>query len=340
MYNPIDGTPMTYYEIKDAATQTRQNNNALNVSYVEPLRKQINQTYSLEFRMRPYAGAQVFGGFTAQRFEGVNCGSSIAGYVVDPNTLRFCDNQNLAAVDDHGVFDSLRNPGVFVEVPGAPVADQGGRTPLAKDFRLGVSLPLPWYGVNLGVNYLNNDEGSFSVLDPLTLTSTLSNLTFNPATCGNGTTRYPDGLTGCTNASGGSAVGSDAIVYGSSNTRKIATATSPACPTAYGCVPGSPVTPITRTFLAGATATTASRQLFPDGRIRRERLNQLDLKVSKTFRVSNFSILPTVEAANVFNQAKINAISSATYATTGGTYGIPSSVLQSRIIGVGAQIRW
>ena len=89
------------------------------------------------------------------------------------------------------------------------------------------------------------------------------------------------------------------------------------------------------------TALPSRRDLIPGGTVRRERLNQLDVKLSKTFRVKAVSILPTFEAANIFNQDKIGAVSGAgVYATTGGTYQIPSSVVQSRIMGFGVQVRW
>jgi len=347
IYNPIDGTPMTYYSLTSAAVATRQSNTAANISYVEPLRKQINQTYSLEFRMRPFAGAQVFGGFTAQRFESVNCGTSIAGYLVDPNSLRFCDQQNLSQVDDHGVFDSERTGDINgIPIKGftalGPIADSGGRQPLAKDFRLGVSLPLPWYGVNLGVNYLNNDEGSFQVVDPLNYTVTLAGnfATTGATACGGGSTRYPDGQIGCSAVGGGTPGQNDAVIVGTSNTRRIATAPAPACPTTYGCVPGAQINPNGNTIIPALGATTVTRQIVPDGRIRRERLNQLDMQVSKTFRFSSVSVLPTFSVGNLFNQAKISAISSAIYATTTANYAVPSSILQSRIFGVGVQVRW
>ena len=206
---------------------------------------------------------------------------------------------------------------------------------MAKDFRLGVSLPLPWYGINLGVSYLNNDEGS----ETPNLTVTISNAGFNATSCGGGTTRYTDGRTGCSLPGGGAATSTAPIIVGTSNTRKVATVTAPACPTTYGCVPGAPAVP-TSGFLAGANTATISRDLIPGGFIRRERLNQFDVKLSKTFRVKAVSILPTFEAANIFNQDKIGAIASSIYATTGGNYAQPSSVLQSRIMGFGVQVRW
>jgi hypothetical protein len=93
-------------------------------------------------------------------------------------------------------------------------------------------------------------------------------------------------------------------------------------------------------FLAGATTTTISRDLIPNGFIKRERLDQVDLKVSKTFRFSSVSVLPTLEVGNLFNQDKIGGYASNIYGTTGGTYQVPNIVLQSRIIGFGAQVRW
>ena len=130
-----------------------------------------------------------------------------------------------------------------------------------------------------------------------------------------------------------------------SNTRKVATVPAPACPKTYGCVPGTTVVPVSNFFPGvgnGSTvSTTISRNLWPGGRVKRERLNQLDLRVSKTFRVSKISILPTLEVGNLFNQDKIGSYASEIYATTtGSNYLVPNGVLQSRIIGFGAQVRW
>jgi len=340
LYNPIDGTPMTFWTPKDVETQTRLSNSGNNVTYVEPLNYNINNSYNVEFRMRPYAGASLFGGVVWQQANYVSCDSSIPGFVVDPNSLRYCDAYHLSQVDDHGIYDSERSGSVmgFQRLgftAQGPIADQGGANPMPPDFRLGASLPLPWYGINLGVSYLNNDEGT----EQPNLTVTVSNAGFSTSTCGGGTTRYTDGLTGCKNAAGGTPAAGDTIVYGTSNTRKIATATAPACPATYGCTPGAMA--VLPGFLAPTnTATTVAMNLFPYFRVRRERLNQFDIRVSKTFRVSSVSILPTLEVGNLFNQNKITATATSIFATTGSTYQIPSSILQSRIIGFGAQIRW
>jgi hypothetical protein len=328
IYNPVDGTPITRYSVKDLATQTRLNNSAANLTYVEPENVYVPKTLALEFRMRPYAGAQIFGGFTAQRFDARNCESSIPGIVVNPNTLRFCDDWNLAQVDDHGVFDSLRTD----FTPTTPTIDPGGTMPWSKDFRMGVSLPLPWYGINLGVSYLNNDEGGLTMAYNVVYSTT----GFNPATCLGGATRYPDGNAGaCVGAA------TDPVVQGVSRNQKIASQfTTPACPATYGCVPGAVVAP---GFIGGVGGTSFTVDLLPGGattRNKRERLNQLDLKVSKTFRFGNISVLPTLEVGNLFNQDKITGYTSANYGTNDGTYLVPSLLLQSRIVGAGVQVRW
>jgi hypothetical protein len=195
------------------------------------------------------------------------------------------------------------------------LSDSGGTTPWAKDFRIGVSLPLPWYGVTMGVTYLNNDSAG--------ITPTYSMISGSNAAI---STRYPDGIS---------------TAGGASQTRRIASRPAPPCPTQFGCVPGAFVLPASVNFLhTGASTAAFTIDMYPGGRVRRERLNQVDLKLSKTFRVRNVSILPTLEAYNLFNADTIFGYQSGTYATSGGTYLIPSATLQSRIIGFGAQVRW
>jgi hypothetical protein len=308
IYNPIDGTPITIYNPKDAATRTRIRSGATSLlSYVEPGLESVFYQYAAEFRMRPYAGAQLFGGFSFEREDDVNCVTSVGGGIaLDPNSLRFCDETNL---------------------PGNGLTDSGGAIPFAKDFRLGISLPLPWYGINLGMTYQNNDSGGIAPLYSLV-----------PRAAGATVTRYPDGLViAPTNPL-------DPRTGSASFNRLIAGRPAPACPTDFGCVPGDPVLPTTWLGTGVSTVSAFTVGLYPAGRVRRERQNQVDLKLSKTFRIGNASILPTVEVANLFNDDGIFGYSivpnGATYGITSGVYMVPASTLQSRIIGVGAQVRW
>jgi hypothetical protein len=307
IFNPIDGAPITIYNPKDAATRTRIRTGVNNpLSYVEPGLESVFYQYAGEFRMRPYAGAQIFGGFSFEREDDTNCVTSVGGGIaLDPNSLRFCDETNL---------------------PGNGVSDPGGALPFAKDFRLGISMPLPWYGINLGMTYQNNDSGGIASIYSIV-----------PPGAGATVTRYPDGLViAPTNPA-------DPRTGSASFNRLIAGQPAPACPTQAGCVPGGNVLPATWLGTGTSTLSAVTVALYPSGRVRRERQNQVDLKLSKTFRIGNTSILPTLEVANLFNDDAIfgyNIVGGATYGITSGVYMVPVSTLQSRIIGVGAQVRW
>ncbi len=124
IYNPIDGTPMTYYN-STAAYQARPTNN---VSVNEPLHEFTYNSYAMNFSWRPQAGTQVFGGLAWERSFDVDCGTSIPNAFVDPNEERFCDER------------------------------ESGK-PYSVDFRLGLSYPLP-LGITFGASLMNNDEGS------------------------------------------------------------------------------------------------------------------------------------------------------------------------------------
>ncbi len=69
-----------------------------------------------------------------------------------------------------------------------------------------------------------------------------------------------------------------------------------------------------------------------------ERINQLDLRAAKTFRLQGLSITPSVEVFNVNNTDAI-----ITYASTNvlsASYLRPNSIMQGRMVGVNVQTRW
>ncbi len=258
IYNPIDGTPITYYN-STAAFQARPVNN---LAVNEPLRQFIYNSFATNFAWRPKAGTQIFGGVAWERSHNVDCGTSIPNAVVDPNTLRFCDERETGK-------------------------------PFAVDFRLGISYALP-YGITFGASFQHNDEGS-----------TDADYTFSRSI------RYPDG----------------------SRTYLIANQAAPACPAP--CTPGAISAP---TFVGSAAG--ASVELYPDGTVDADRLKQLDVKFSKTFRLARVNVIPTFEAFNVFNADTVITYASQSYANSAGTHRRPNSILQGRILGVGARVRW
>jgi hypothetical protein len=69
-----------------------------------------------------------------------------------------------------------------------------------------------------------------------------------------------------------------------------------------------------------------------------ERIVQLDFKVSRTFRVSRFTILPTFEVFNVNNSDAI--ISYITTNVLSSSYLAPNSIMQGRMYGLGIVTRW
>ncbi len=84
--------------------------------------------------------------------------------------------------------------------------------------------------------------------------------------------------------------------------------------------------------------STLTVQLVDQDQVYTERINQLDLKLSKTVKVGRLVVAPTIEAFNIINSdAVVSYVSTNVVATS---YLRPNSILQGRIIGVGANIRW
>jgi hypothetical protein len=156
------------------------------------------------------------------------------------------------------------------------------------------------YGVTLGATYLNNDEGGFAPVWTFTATTT-----------------YPDGSP--------------------TSTRTIASKPAPACPSP--CTPGGRTVPAGFIFASGTTSL--SPQLYPSGAVKRyERNQQLDLKISRTFRTRGLTIAPTLELFNALNTDTILGYESTAYATVTGTYLVPDDILLGRVVGVGVHVKW
>ena len=84
-------------------------------------------------------------------------------------------------------------------------------------------------------------------------------------------------------------------------------------------------------------ATLTVQLVDQDTRLHGERINQLDLKVSQTFRAGRVSVPPTFEVFNVNNS---DAVISYVSTNVLRAYLAPNSIMQPRIIGVGATVRW
>jgi hypothetical protein len=84
---------------------------------------------------------------------------------------------------------------------------------------------------------------------------------------------------------------------------------------------------------------TLTVNLIAPSAARVERINQLDLKLQKTFRVNRVSISPVFEVFNVNNSDAIISYAS-TSALAGAGFLRPNSIMQPRVIGVGANLKW
>jgi hypothetical protein len=70
-----------------------------------------------------------------------------------------------------------------------------------------------------------------------------------------------------------------------------------------------------------------------------ERIVQLDFKVSRTFKFGRMSVLPTFEVFNINNSDAIISYVSTNY-LAGSGYLAPNSIMQGRMYGLGAAVRW
>ncbi len=81
--------------------------------------------------------------------------------------------------------------------------------------------------------------------------------------------------------------------------------------------------------------------LQPKANTRVERINQLDLKFAKNVRIHRYTVAPTLEVFNIFNADTVVSYSTGGTNVLGGAgYLRPNSIVQGRLIGIGAQVRW
>ncbi len=78
--------------------------------------------------------------------------------------------------------------------------------------------------------------------------------------------------------------------------------------------------------------------LLPSNSTFVERINQLDLKLAKNFKVSRFTVSPQLEIFNINNSDAI--ISYVSTSALSSSYLFANSIMQPRMIGVSAQVKW
>jgi hypothetical protein len=271
VFNPIDGTPMTIYNLNPS-----KNGQVSVLDTSSPTQKQTFNSYGVQFSARLPRGATLFGGFGFDRLLRNTCDEPD-----DPNQLRFCDDGNLDA-----------------SLP-AGEAPKGYRIPYQGQIKLSGSVPLP-AGIQVSGTFQSNPGYANRSLATTRGTGGTSWLLSR-------TTRYP--------------------------------ANCPApCPASALVLPTLNGTPANSANLRVQLIPYSSEGQFTD------RINQLDLRVTKSVSMGRVKVLPQLEVFNVFNSSAVILQRSTDYsiasATAPATYNQPSGILNGRIIGLGAQVRW
>jgi hypothetical protein len=83
--------------------------------------------------------------------------------------------------------------------------------------------------------------------------------------------------------------------------------------------------------------TTATVNLIEPGTLFGDRVNQVDLRVGKNFKVDRTRIRASVDIYNALNSSAILTINT-TYATTNSTWLRPTSIMPGRLIKFGATV--
>jgi Carboxypeptidase regulatory-like domain len=213
------------------------------------------------------------------------------------------------------------NPNFLVTIGGVNYCDQtNSGIPWRTQFKLAGTIPLPWYGITAAA--------SFQALPGYIL----------------GTSALTAGGAGNPNFTSYSGVASSWTVTG--------TTKYTVCPgnsASLGCVVGANVVP-------GGVINSASFTVPLDapGTLLTPRVNQLDLSFSKRITVRGIKLDPKIDIFNALNSddyftvrsSAFSPVASAAAATglqgtgSGGTYLQPGSILQGRIIRLGAVITW
>jgi hypothetical protein len=209
------------------------------------------------------------------------------------------------------------NPNFLVTIGGVNYCDQGNSSmPWRTQFKLAGSIPLPWYGLQFAA--------SFQALPGYLL----------------GTQALTAGGAGNPNFTSYSGVGSAFTV-----TPTTRYTVCPGNSAAQGCVVGALVVP-------GMTTSTFSVPLIPPGTEMTPRVNQLDLSVSKRLTFGSLKIDPKIDIFNALNSDDYFSVRSTTFAPTtnpalqtglngsGGTYLLPGSIIQGRLLRIAAVLNW
>lgn len=202
-------------------------------------------------------------------------------------------------------------PNFLMTIGGVNYCDQTkSGIPWRTQFKLAGTVPLPWYGIIV--------SGSYQGLPGYLL----------------GTSALTAGGAGAPNFTNMSGLGSSWTVTGT--TRYLS---CPGSSASQGCVVGALVAP-------GLVASSLSVPLVPPGTEQTPRLNQVDLSISKRITIGRLKFDPKLDIFNALNSSDYFSVRTTSFTATatpgvsGGTYLFPGSILQGRLLRIGAVVNW
>jgi hypothetical protein len=182
--------------------------------------------------------------------------------------------------------------------------------PWRTQFKLVGTYPLPWWGIQL--------SGSLQALPGYILYNTNS-------------TPLQQGSITNPNASLNLPNGASTVFTVTPATRYTV---CPGNSAAAGCVVGALV-------IQGMNQSSLNVPLIPTGTELTPRINQVDLSVGKRFAFERLRIEPKIDLFNAFNSSDYYTVRTMVYSTVAGaTYKQPGSILQGRIVRLGAVVNW
>ena len=269
LFSPIDGTPITYYNIS-AAKVAQIGTNLVDTN--APDRTDAYNGFEYTFTAR-VGRISLFGGGMIERILSNSCDDDW-----NPNLLLYCDQS------------------------------QNG-LPFRKQFKVAGSIPLK-YGVQVGVSF-----------------QSLPGYLYGTSSVG--------ALTGVSGPSGAPSAAQLAAPNGASTVWLITSATrydaSSPCVSQGKCTVGQQVNP-------GITQASLSVPLVAPMTEYGDRINQLDLNITKNIRMGRLNIQPKLDVFNALNVSPVTGVLGLNYGTA--AYKQPSVVLNPRTLQIGANLRW
>jgi hypothetical protein len=96
----------------------------------------------------------------------------------------------------------------------------------------------------------------------------------------------------------------------------------------------------------GLVSSSRSVPLVPPGVEQTPRMNQLDLSIAKRITIGRLKFDPKIDVFNALNGDDYFTVRSTSFAATaaagvsGGAYLLPGSIMQGRLLRIGAVVNW